>query len=172
MGELIDIAARLPRIFPVVGRIGRQDRGVFDPGDAIRWHDEELRRAAPILQHDVLAGEIDLHAWLRLAILALVRHALLADDLPQGVWVLGGGRADCQQEQQRGAGGSYHPRTPPGRRTSAPPSIMPVCSSLTMAQTQPAFHSQSRHQLTLWPMRSREAAVSSLNRRSRLMRRG
>ena len=67
---------------------------------------------------------------------------------------------------------AYHPRTPPGRRTSAPPSIMPVAKSLTTAHTQPAFHSHSRHQFTLWPIRSSAAAVSSLNRRSMLMRPG
>ena len=59
---------------------------------------------------------------------------------------------------QMGDAAHYQPRTPPGRRTSAPPSIMPVSRSATMAQTQPAFHSQSRHQFTWWPSSAERGA--------------
>jgi hypothetical protein len=59
--------------------------------------------------------------------LLLVGHALLADDVPQRIGIRRGMVRSGEQSAQRNRTGEpHHPRTPPGRRTSAPPSIMPV----------------------------------------------
>ena len=139
---LVDEVPRLPGGVPVVRRIRREDRGAFDAGDARGRHQQELRIAHTILQHDVAGGEIDQLARLRRMELLLVGHALLADDVPERIGVRRGGSRYRKQSEQRGGAGaiaSPYGRTGAHRRR---PSIIPAAWSFAMSH--PAFHSHSQ----------------------------
>jgi hypothetical protein len=53
---LLDEMPRLPRIIPVIGRAGREQRRVLDAGDSRRRDQQELRVPLDVFQYRVSAG--------------------------------------------------------------------------------------------------------------------
>ena len=77
----------LPGVGKVVASKWRQQRTVFDATYQRGRNEQKLRRAFDIFQYCVSAGEIDFGARLRIAVLLLVRDALIVDNLPKHIWI-------------------------------------------------------------------------------------
>src|SRR5580700_7833642 len=84
---LFDQASRLPGVGEIVGGERSEKRRVLDAADSLRRNEQELRRSADVFQNRESARQIDFGARLRVAMLALVRHASLVNDLPKHIWI-------------------------------------------------------------------------------------
>jgi hypothetical protein len=86
-----DEAACLPGIAPVVGGIGREQRGAFDAADAGGRDEQVLGVAVDVFQDGEAGVGIDFDAFLRDGCAEGGWLAGIVDDLPEGVGVGGAG---------------------------------------------------------------------------------
>src|SRR5580704_18400017 len=102
--RLFDKTPRLPGISEVVVGEWRKERRVLDAAYLRRRNEQKLSRSADVFEHRESACQIDDGAWLRVAMLLLVWHALTVNDLPKHVWIgrLCGGAMGPQSDEQPG----------------------------------------------------------------------